>query len=423
MNAETLSERHELELRTHFRWNYFFHSIEGGLFLGGMAFVAPNTVLPPMVESLGGSAWLISLMPIMMMLGFVWPPLFTAHKVEDLHFVKPVLMLSGFFQRIPYLATGFVLIYLSADHPLLALSCLALTPLVSGLFGGVTMTAWLELVAKTIPANRRSSLWAVRFVISSVIGFGAGIAITRILHVHPGAVGYGILHLIAFGFLVVSYILFALLRETNPPHDTQENRVVLAANLKSIPRMIREDKRLRDYLYTRSLMNGMFVMTPFLTIHALAVLQRPESYMGYLVSAQMVGGIVGNVLAGYLGDRFGGKIPMTMSRISLLVSSVWICFAVRPWEFSVIFALFGLAFFANQVGTTTLCIEISPPNRRATYLATMATISMPSMILASLIASWVWSGTGAFAILAAITGVSMVFSLYYLAKIDEPRGR
>jgi hypothetical protein len=53
----------------------------------------------------------------------------------------------------------------------------------------------------------------------------------------------------------------------------------------------------------------------------------------------------------------------------------------------------------------------------------MATISMPSMILASLIASWVWSGTGAFAILAAITGVSMVFSLYYLAKIDEPRGR
>jgi hypothetical protein len=82
-----------------------------------------------------------------------------------------------------------------------------------------------------------------------------------------------------------------------------------------------------------------------------------------------------------------------------------------------------LAFFANQVGTTTLCIEISPPKRRATYLATMATISMPSMILASLIASWVWSGTGAFAILAAITGVSMVFSLYYLAKIDEPRGR
>ena len=168
-------------------------------------------------------------------------------------------------------------------------------------------------------------------------------------------------------------------------------------------------------------MNGMYVMSPFLTIHTLAELKRPESYMGYLVAAQMLGGIIGNGLAGYLGDRNGGKVPMILSRFALIFACLWVWVAKSEWEFLTIFMLFGFAFYSDQVGTTTLCIEISPLKRRATYLAIMSTLTMPSMLVASAVSSWVWTATETFSFLAAITAATMAVSLYYLARIDEPR--
>ena len=60
-------------------------------------------------------------------------------------------------------------------------------------------------------------------MIQNVTGLFAGGIIYAILTRHPGPAGYGRLHLIAFGFLVLSYIIFALIREIplpEPPAGT-----------------------------------------------------------------------------------------------------------------------------------------------------------------------------------------------------------
>ena len=413
------------ETQKHFVRNYTLHCLEGGLFIGGMAFVAPNTVLPKMVESLEGPTWLISIIPMVMNLGFVIPTLLTAHLVERLRSVKPVVMITGFFQRVVFLGTGCVLYFFADTHPDWALASIALAPLLSGLLGGVTMTAWLELVAKTIPENRRSSVWAIRFIISSVIGIGAGRVVSLVLEKYPGTEGYAMLYFILFVFLMVSYAIFALIRETPTTFADKERRKkpALGENLKTVPSIIRSDATLRNYLVSRGLMNGIFVMIPFLSIHALRVLEKPESFLGYLVMAQMIGAIVGNAVAGYLGDQKGGKAAMVLSRGIFLLLALWTSIASSEWEFFWIFFLFGAAFYGNQVGTTTLCVEICPPARRATYLGIMATLSAPSMILASILSTLLWSGWENYTLLALATGTAMVLSLSFLFKIEEPRNR
>ena len=419
--AETYPHIEEPDLPQHFRWNYLMHIVEGGFCIGGAAFIAPSTVLPKVVESLGGPPWLIALMPIMMMVGFVWPPLFTAHWVERLDLVKPVVLVSGFFQRIPYLIAGVVLLGFSSNSPKLALAAVALAPFIAGLFGGLTMTAWLELVTKTIPDHRRSSVWAMRFIISSAIGIVAGGVIAGTLNRFPGVKGYGILHLIAFGFQFVSYLLFATIRETGYSAQAKNNASNLRQNLRSVPALLWNDRRLFSYLLSRSLMNGIFIMTPFLTIHALRVLDRPESYVGYLVTAQMFGGILGNLVAGPLGDRYGGKLPMLLGRVVFVILAIWSCFARTELEFFGILFLFGAALFCNQVGTTTLSIEICPPERRATYLAIMSTLTMPTTLLASVVCTVLWALTGSFPSLAAATATCVFLSILFLVRIEEPR--
>ncbi len=422
MGNETTA--YESEVQRHFARNYTVHCLEGGLFIGGMAFVAPNTVLPKMVESLEGPTWLIAIIPMMMNLGFVAPTLFTAHLVERLHSVKPVLLFTGFFQRFSFLGTGIVLYYYADTHPEWALAAIALAPLISGLFGGFTMTAWLELVAKTIPENRRSSVWAIRFIISSLIGIGAGKVVSFVLEHYPGHEGYAILHFILFGFLMVSYGIFGMVRETTS--NVEKNHAPstdLRENLKTVPSLIRSDPVLRNYLVTRGLMNGIFIMIPFLSIHSLRVLDKPESFLGPLLMAHMVGGIFGNVLSGYVGDTIGGKVVMVASRYLFILMAIWASFASTEWEFLALFFIFGAGFYGNQVGTTTLCIEICPTERRATYLGIMATLTAPTLILASILSTALWGWKENYSLLALATGISMLVSLVYLARIEEPRNR
>jgi hypothetical protein len=71
----------------HVRRNFVCHCLEGGLYMGGLAFLQPETVMPKMVESLHGSSLIISIMPAVLAATFAFAGLFVSPKVEQLrHF-------------------------------------------------------------------------------------------------------------------------------------------------------------------------------------------------------------------------------------------------------------------------------------------------------------------------------------------------
>lgn len=405
----------------YFLRNYVLHSLEGGFYLGGIAFIAFETILPRMVEFLQGPVWIVSLMPALSYLGFNFPPILTAHKIDKLNSVKPLLMITGFFQRSMFLFAGLALIFFSTEQRILSLIAVVLAPLFSGLIGGVSMTAWNELVAKTIPENRRSSLFSVRYIISSIIGIIAGGIIASVLGKWPGAKGFGILHIITFGLVMASYLLFSFLKETTTEAKHQEQDITLGKNLKLMVKLIRTDRQLRCYLLTHSISNGFYIVMPFMTIFTLRVLNQPDCFMGYLVTAQMIGGITGNIVTGYLGDRLGGKAVMIFFRIIFILVCAWMAIAGSEWIFLVNFFLLGAAFFAYQVGHSTLSIEICPYQKRATYLAIIAFFNAISMVFFSVISGLLWKWTGSFYLLVISTIIMLLISTYYLLKIKEPR--
>ena len=140
-NADRHERRYQLRVKRHLVWNYLVHSIEGGLCIGGMAFVSGQTIAPKMVESLGGPSWLVGLMPILLLVGFMAPQLFVAHRIERMARHKPLVVFTSIPQRLPYLFAGLVLVYWADDYPGLALAAAALCPLVSGLTAGTMGTA------------------------------------------------------------------------------------------------------------------------------------------------------------------------------------------------------------------------------------------------------------------------------------------
>ncbi len=408
-----------------FIWrNYILFSIDGGLYMGGMCFLSAETILPGIVKDLGGANWLIALMPVMMGLGWFLPPLFTAHIVERLHKVKRYTLLIGIFQRAPYVIAGTTLL-LWKDIPTSdALWIVALAPLLSGLFGGFGATSFWELTSRIIPRNRMASVNSLRFIITVLLGISAGFAVKDILTIYPGITGYGIMHLIAFGFLTASWFAISMVDEIHVPEKKNGGRTVdLIDNLSSVPEIIRNDHKLRNLMLSIFFGYGYYVAIPFLAIHAMHVLGKDLSYSGVLLTVQMIGGITGNIIAGFVGDYYGCRHILVISRSLSILLFFLLPYASTEWQFLVIFFIFGMVFFMDRVANMAYPIQISPDDKRPTYVSLVTVIMFPAALGATLTSSFIRSATESIIPSALISLAAMLVSLFYVLKIGTEDAR
>lgn len=379
------------------RRNYLAHSLEGGIYVGGVAFLAVETVLPAMMYELGAPQALIGVMPVLMMLGFSLPSLFTAHLFEHRPQMKPFLLVSGVFQRLPYLA-GFLLLFFAAEsHPVATMIGVALVPFVSGLLGGVGAPAWMELTSKLLPPRRRSSALALRMAIGALLGVAAGAVIELVLAAQPGPRGYAWLHLCTFGCLVGSYLVFSLQRELDDPRRAAAGRRSLAGNLATIPSLLRAAPHLRRFLIAIFCALAIWAVVPFLVLYVQQRLGVAPEFVGRLVSAQMVGALIGNACAAWLGDRRGGRAVLTTALLVHLVVFASAGFAGSELAFLLVFAGWGFGFGLHQVGGFALAMDVMPIDRRPTGMALLAATNAVGLVVMSVLGGQIqqwWPGEG-----------------------------
>ena len=399
--------------------NYLAHSIEGGLYMGGTAFLAAESVGPVMLRSLGAPDAVIAFAPIAVLFGVGLAPLMTARRVERLHHFKPFVMSFGIFQRLAFLPAAFALFFLAASHPVLTWALVAGAPLVSGLLCGVHVVAWMELVARVIPSHRRASAAAIRLFVGTVVGLAAGPVIRRVLDAHPGPAGYGILHLLLFLFLAGSYAVFAAVREPPVPRlrldpSRAETRVGRFDAL-------RGDRRLRLVAAGRVLTCGIYILLPFLSIHALQRTGRPDSFVGALVTAQMLGALAGNVAGGWMGDRFGGRRPMLLGRATLALACAASALAATPLQFQAIYAALGAGLHLNAVGDSALTFEVASAERRRPFFTALTFLGAPAMVGAVAISAGLRRLGPAIWPAAALGAAALAAAWFVTRRIVDPR--
>ncbi len=388
--------------------------------MGGAAFLSAETVLPIIVASLGGSSWMVSIVPILMVAGLMLPSVFTTHWFERRKEVKPVIMLFSMLQRLPYLIAGLSLLFIGEARPGLTLAIVLSAPFVSGLMGGITISAFFELYSRVVPANRRNSSLAVRYVVAGSFGVVAGLVVKFILEAFPGTVGYGILHLITFSLMMLSYALFCTIKEVNRNHRPEDSPTTYRAYLHSLIPLIKSQPHLLRFILMRSTGVSFLLIIPFLGLHAMNETGATESFVGLLLVAHMIGGMAGNVTAGIVGDRVGSKIPLLVAKVLFLIMSVAVIFNTSTWGFYLIYFLFGYAFYTDHICATTLMTTLAPKRRRPTFMAIVSFLSVPSLVIATILASVLHETTGSIVLSCVIVMILMTVSLGLLLGIPEP---
>lgn len=405
------------------RRNFICHCLEGGLYMGGTAFLAPESVLPKMVEMLGGGTWIIALMPALLPAAFASVGIFIAPLVEKLPRFKPWVLGFGLLQRLPYLITGLILMHAeSIEGALLAI--VVLTPVVSGLLGGVTVVAWMEMVTRMIPERARAAGWALRYIIQAVIGVLAGSVIHHVITHYPGRTAYAWLHLAVFALLFVSWLSQLFMHEdehTRHRHPAPPSGPYLAY-LRGLPGLLRAQPQLVRLVFARFTGMGYLMMFSFLTIHALKVTERPEADEGHFVAVQAVGTVLGSLLAAYVGYLSGGKVLLQASRLVCLAVAVWVSLTQHFSGFMFAYFALGFGLFLDRVGDLTLAAELCPLERRSTLQAVLGFCNVFALLLATSLSGLIYHLSGSFQAVALGTVVLSLVSIWILRHIPEPRG-
>jgi MFS family permease len=223
---------------------------------------------------------------------------------------------------------------------------------------------------------------------------------------------------IAAAALTVSWGFLALVREPVQAVDLpwQSNRQFLA----KLPGLIRRDLNFRHFLIARSLIALGTLGTGFITVSAISRWQVADSTVGVYTAVYLLGQTAGNLFFGFLADRFGHKLSLTIGALASALAFALAWLAPGPEWIYAVFFLLGVNLGAVLVSGILVTLEFSEPRRRPTYAGIANTTVGLASIIAPLIGAWlaVLDYGWLFAVGAA---VNLVAALVMHWWVKEPR--
>jgi MFS family permease len=415
----------EVLLIRHARRNFWLNVSDGMAFVFGMSMVSRLTVLPLFVSRLSGERWVQGLIPTLQQTGWVLPALFMAPLVASLPRRKSLIMTATIGERVPFLILGIVLLLWPGLPATALLSTFFVLYAVQTFSGGFTATAWQDFIARLIPERRWGTFFGLQFGLGGVLGVAGAWVASRILDSQPFPQSVGLLALICFGAMVLSYIFLGLTVE--PPQPVAPRQPMLAF-LRGIGPLLRRNEAFRRYLFCRAAIALGLLGHSFVTAAALERFHLADRdvavFTGVLVAAQAIS----HISMGALADRWGHKQVLELATgLGLLALVLTIVAPTATWFFP-IFVLVGAAQSGYLLSGFTLVFSFSTPAERPAYIGVANIALAPVAILGPLLAGWLAeeSSYGALFVVLLLIGVVGLAALHWRvatpARAVQPAG-
>ena len=398
------------------RFNFACGVLHGVFYRAGIAFSEPTSVLPVFLNHYTGSLTMIGLFSALIQGGGVIPQLFVANRVERAPRKKPLLLVAIWIRAAAWGVLGLLAYFWHSGDTTLVLAALLALLFVFSFAGGVAAVPFNDLWGKVLPATIRGRFFGHRQLWGGVLALGAAYIVKRVLGnnelIFPN--NFGVLFLLSFGFLVVSYIALSSVRE--PDGEVISNRRPLAAFLRESSRLVWEDRDLGRLLLSRLTIGFGAFAAPFYVLFGKHELQMPSEQVGILVAVQVSGAILSNLVWAELSDRWGNRSVIRLTGIvGILIPVVALAAHIigGSTPLVVVFGLLGCYFSGTGIGFNNYLLEIAPAPLRPAYIALSGTLAGTVFLLpiAGGLVVDLWGYDAAFAVAATVAAVGFGCSL------------
>ena len=366
------------------RRNFRLALINGILIRIAFRFVDSGMILAAFVKQLTGSNIMVGLVSSTMRAGSVWPQLLMSNLLEHRPRKMPFYIMGSSLRITAWMLIALLTVLVGDKNHILLFSCFYFLYFLTYSALGVSMLPFNDIVAKSIPTQRRARLFSLRSLWGGIFGIAAGFAIKAILSdgfplsfPNNYAFMFGICALMMIG----STVSFAFTIE--PIHPVRDERRPLWEHLKRGPHFLKVDRDYRNYIILRMLTSLGIMCGPFYIPYALDRIGIPASAVGIYTAVGATSAVLSNFLWAYVGEKHSSKHLIIMCT-GLAVAAPLMPIAIRhlpvsqqTWMYSIIFVLTYAFTTGRGIGYMTYSLNVAPSKSRPTYLGFLNTAMLP----------------------------------------------
>ncbi|HEY7351083.1 MAG TPA: MFS transporter [Ktedonobacterales bacterium] len=411
----------------HFRWNFAMMGFDIAFFTLGMNISSAYVVLPLFVHHLSSSNIAAALAPAIRALGIFGTQLILAGYVEGLRRTKPILLIVTTFERLPYLVLAGAALLLAESHPFWLLALFFLLILMQTFGSGLSMTPWLDLVARAIPDNWRGRFFGLSTSLGGLLGIGGAALATLILS--SPTIGYpanfALCFSLTFGMMIISFIWLALTREPrripHPPAEKAARKAAGANGPRGWLRILRQDGGFRLLLIANAIAGASALATGLYAFSAKNEAHLTDAQVSIQNTVLIASSTASYFILGLVGDRYGHRLVLEIGALAGALAGLLALLAHGPFLYAGIFLLTGVSLSATLLASFSFVIEFGPPEARPTYIALSSLCYAPGATFAPLVGGWLADhlGYGPPFLLAAALGI--IAALFYRLRVPDPR--
>ncbi len=362
-----------------------------------LAFISASTVMPALVNHLSDSPLAVGLISTIGMGGWLLPQMFAAGPVSRLRRKKKVVIIPSLIGRPTFFITALAILRFAVPKPQIALAVFFVGYTLFSLCDGIASVPWFDIFSRAIPPHRRGRFIATTQVVSALLTIGVGGVVGYILSEtspfrYPA--NYAALFFIAGGVFFLSLVSFAHVRET--PSDVVENPLTLRDYLRELKVVWTGDRDFRLITAIRLILGLAALASPFYAVYALNVKGVSTGVIGWLLSAQIAGGLVCSLVLGFLLEKYGSRLTTNIEAVIVLISPLLAIVAGlflpgdSPWfvpVYLLVFAFLGAMNNSFMLGHMNYVLEMSPEDKRPLYVGLSNTLA-GLLVVVPLLGGW-----------------------------------
>jgi predicted MFS family arabinose efflux permease len=408
--------------------NFFLGMANGSLYMLAETLVDASLVLTWFLARLAAPNILIGLVVPLRDAGWFLPQLFVAPYLGRLRYKMPTYASAALIRGMAWMAMAVVV--LTQRNPTVLIMGFFIPYVVNSFASGWAGLAFMDIIAKTIPAERRGAYFGTRMLIGGLLGIAGSYVVRLALGEQLGQTfpaNVGQLTAIAGVFAVISLMSFTYVVE--PPGEV--SRVTnLFAHLGQAWHLPRRDRNFGFFPATRVALMAAQMATPFLAVYASRELGAGAEMVSLYLAANTAAALASNLVWSRISDRQGNRavlrfasgIGLMMALLAWLIGPIgWALklTTVTAWLFSAVFALVGVFQSGIGLGGMSLLLEIAPAADRGLYIGlanTVLGIALMSTSIGGILVDWL-GYRGLFLLAAGCYAIG----LWAATLLHEPR--
>ena len=358
----------------------FIGGLWHGAFLAlGVSLTQPTTIISAFIADLTGSTiWVGGLATVLTIAGAL-PQLFVARWIEHRPLKMPYLLTAIYLRVGSWGILAFLIYSIGDKQPTILAWTLVAMLAIFYAGGGLGNIPYTDIIGKIIPAERRGAFFGGKEALAGPLAVGAALGARQILvHIaYPN--NYALLFGLAALGLAIASLGFWLMKE--PVNSLGE---ISSLSRENYWQKIREASKKLKVLIIIELLTGFSLMAlPFYVVFAREKLSAPPEAIGWFLLAQILGGVLANLLWARLVDRTGSRQMLVVcASISTITPLLAIALAHLGWQaLLVVFFLAGATFTGRKVGFQSALLELAPAAERPTYAGLNAVLILPLAFL------------------------------------------